>query len=109
MKSMLCRSATEVNPSSVDLATLQELPMEVQQEVASAMAQARKFPATRPGFEPMQKQPEDDRADALAPSEPAEAPEDVKEAWSRIAEALIHAAGLDDSDAGRDFFKCLVG
>ena len=96
---LCCRSSTEVSPSAIDLQTLQELPLDVQQEVATAMAHARKFPTTRPGIqsivvepvEPPAVMPEELQADRL---------EDARLLWPKIAEALQHIDELAEEVSG---------
>ena len=98
MQSASCRPTAEVQAAAIDLATLQELPMEVQQEVARAMVQERKFPTTRPGFEPMQKDNQIEGGGSRPEEETL--PEAVWEVWPRIAAALEQAEELLQAETG---------
>ena len=90
-----------MSPSAIDLQTLQELPLEVQQEVAAAMTHARKFPTTRPGFQSMRAEPAEPPAAAVPPTLDQDALEDVKLLWPRIAEALHSIEDLAEEVSGR--------
>ena len=76
-----------MSPSAIDLQTLQELPLEVQQEVATAMAHARKFPITRQGCQSMLVEAAEHPA-VVPQAEQADVLEDARLLWPRIAEAI---------------------
>ncbi len=97
---MVCRTSTEVSPSAIDLQTLQELPLEVQQEVAAAMVHARKFPTTRPGLQSMRIEHTEPPTAAIPSTEGLEILEDVRLLWPRIAETLSHIEELAEEVSG---------
>jgi hypothetical protein len=85
------RAASGLTPSRVDMEVLRQLPLEVQQEVAAAMAHSRSFPHPRPG----NLAPPPEAAPTAPPPAPPPAPdlrENSRDVWPQLKSALCQVA-----------------